>query len=51
MEYVSLVDGILNFILLLYGLPNLPRNIIDVVIEFLNNFIKNVVLKSLEHSI
>lgn len=51
MDYVTLSNAILTFIIMLYGEPTFPRKIVDLVISFLDDFIKRKFLNSLENSI
>lgn len=51
MDYLRIVNQILSFILILYGDPNLPRNIVQNVIIFVKDFIKNTLLSALKNDI
>lgn len=51
MDLILMINHIITFILLLYGDPNLPRKIIDVVIAFINNFMREVFIPSLKNDI
>ena len=51
MEYVSLFNAMLSFIILLYGEPSFPRTIVDKVVNFISNFITEKFCKSMEDSI
>lgn len=51
MEFFSLFNAILSFVIVLYGDPSLQRKIVDMTIEFIQHFISDVFCKSLEASI
>lgn len=51
MDSKAIFDSILSFILVLYGDPNLPRKIVQDVVDYFNNFIKNIFLRSLKNEI
>ena len=51
MDWIYLHKHIISFLLLLYSESSFPRNIVDKVIQFMNDFIKNVFLQSLEKDI
>lgn len=46
-----MINYIISFILSLYGDPNLPRKIVDVVITFFNSFLQEVYVPSLKKDI
>ena len=48
MDYMTLYNAILSFILVLYAKPNFPRNVVDIIITFIYKFIKKDFCISLE---
>lgn len=46
-----MLNHLLTFILRLYSDPSLPRNVVDIIIEFLDNFLKNVYVPMLRDDI
>ncbi|XP_066589332.1 uncharacterized protein [Prorops nasuta] len=51
MDYWSIINHMLHFIIMLYGDPTFPRKIVDVVINYIHNFLKHVYLLSLKKDI
>ena len=51
MDYVLIITNILTFILSLYADPNLPRKIVDIVIDFIHGFLRKVYIPSLKRDI
>ena len=51
MDLCAIVNQILTFILTLYGDPNLPRNIVQTIIDHMNSFIRNEYLPSIKNDI
>ncbi|KAL7307601.1 hypothetical protein TKK_0000289 [Trichogramma kaykai] len=51
MDYNNLFNHILSFVIILYGQPSFPRKIVDMVFNFLINFICKHFCSSLENSI
>lgn len=51
MDYLFLLNHLITFILMLYGNPALPRKIVDIVIDFIQNFIAAVYLPSLKKDV
>ena len=51
MDWLSLHKNIISFLLLLYAEPSLSRTIVDRVVSFIDNFIHNSFLPSLEKDI
>ena len=51
MDYVVIITNILTFILSLYADPNLPRKMVDIVIEFVHDFLRNVYIPSVKRDI
>lgn len=51
MDYLMIMNYILTFILKLYADPGLPRNIVQIVISFINNFLVEVFIPSLRKDI
>lgn len=51
MDYLVLLNHIISFILVLYQDPNLPRKIVDVVINYMNDFYCQQLLPSLKNEI
>ena len=44
-------DVLLSFILSLYANPNLPRKIVQIIVDFLHNFICNILLLYIKQDI
>ena len=51
MDLLFIINNILSFTLCLYADPVLPRNVVDTVINFLKNFITNILITSLKKDI
>ena len=51
MDLCAIVNQILTFILILYGDPNFPRNIVQTIIDHMNTFIRNEYLPSIKNDI
>ena len=51
MDWINLHQHIISFLLLLYAEPSFPRSIVDKVNAFMNDFTRNILLKSLEKDI
>lgn len=51
MEKKVILDFILKFILVLYGNASYPRKIVQKVVQFLTEFLRNIILKSLKNEI
>lgn len=51
MDLIGSVNHILNFILLLYSDPLLPRRIVETVISYIKDFTSNLILASLKKDI
>ena len=48
MDYLQLHNALLSFILVLYAKPNFSRNIVDLIINFIYEFIEKTFCNSLE---
>lgn len=48
MDFIYLINCILTFILSLYGDPNLPRQVVGDVINFIHDFLLNIFVPSLK---
>ena len=42
MDLLFIVNHILKFILALYGNPNLPRKVVNIVIDYFHQFISEI---------
>ena len=51
MALLAIYESILVFILTLYGEPGYPRKVVEDVVNFMDNFIRNVYLASLKNDI
>ena len=51
MDLLLLITELLTIILMLYGDPSLPRNIVDRVITYFDNFISRHYLPSLKKDV
>lgn len=51
MNLITNVNFILAFILFLYGDPNLPRKVVNDVVNFFHEFIKTIFISSLKEDI
>ena len=51
MHYVLIITNLLTFFLSLYADPKLPRKIVDIVIDFIHNFLRKVYIPSLKRDI
>ena len=51
MDPKLILNHILSFILALYGNPGLPRKIVQVVVEYMDNFIQSVIVPHLRSEI
>ena len=48
---LSILHSILSFILTIYAEPHYPRKLVQEIVDFMNNFIKNVFLRELKNDI
>ena len=48
MDFVQIRKFLMTFILKLYAEPSFPRKIVQIVLEFLDDFIRNIFLTSLK---
>ena len=51
MDYVLIITDVLTFSLSLYADPNLPRKIVDIVNDFIHDFLRKVYIPSLKRDI
>ena len=51
MDYISILNYIITFILSLYGNDSLPRKIVSEVIDFFNNFLQDIYIPALKNDI
>lgn len=51
MDFLLILNTLLCFVLTIYANPNLPRNIIDTFIIFLDMFLKTVLIPQIENDI
>ena len=51
MDPWAILNHILTFLHLLYGDPNLPRKEVQIMVDFFDNFIRNVFVPSLKSDV
>ena len=51
MDLNKLMNFLINFMLVLYSNPGLPRNIVQIIVDYVNNFLKEFFLPSLKNDI